>query len=93
MTDKYKERKRKAEVIINMYGSKCYRQEDIAEELGISILAVRKVTKMYGYEHTKKKSNSNPNNLNKGQVIKPLIHLDELSCLDKYDIWSAMIEL
>lgn len=80
------ERVRKAEKITDLYESKEWRQEDIAKELGIPISIVRKVTQICGYEHGKKKSNSNPNNLNEGQTIRPISFDDELSFLDRYEI-------
>lgn len=80
------ERVRKAEKIKNLYESKEWRQEDIARELCIPISAVRKVTKIYGYEHGKKKSTSKPNNLNEGQKIEPFFFEEELSFLDRYEI-------
>ena len=79
------ERKRKAEKIIELYSSRNYRQEDIARELGIPKDIVRKVTQAYGFEHGKKKSIANPNNLNDGQLINPIIHFGEMDYLDKYD--------
>ena len=83
----YAERERKAKAIVDRYeDGRRYRQKDIAEELGIPLYRVSQVTRMYNHDHTKKKSNSNLNNLNEGQYINPLIYLDNLAFLDKYDI-------
>lgn len=85
MDDIIAERIRKSEKIIELYSEKPYRQKDIANELKISISIVRKVTQAYGFEHGKKKSTANPNNLNDGQRICPIIRYDEMDYLDKYN--------
>lgn len=83
----YAERERKAKAIVDRYNDeRRYRQKDIAAELGMPVYRVGQVTRMYNHEHTKKKSNRNPNNLNEGQYINPLIYLDKLAFLDKYEI-------
>lgn len=84
MNDIIAERKIKAEKIVELYSQKIYRQEDIAKKFGIPIDIVRNVTQAYGFEHGKKKSTANPNNLNDGQRICPIIKYDEMGYLDKY---------
>ena len=79
-------RARKAEKIRELYRERSYRQEDIAKKFNIPIEIVRKVTREYGYDHGKEKSANNPNNLNNGQIVKPIIEFSEMDYLDKYDI-------
>lgn len=85
MDDIITERIRKANKIIKLYSKRNYRQEDIAKKFNIPTDIVRNVTQAYGFEHGKKKSNANPNNLNNGQRICPIIMYDEMDYLDKYN--------
>lgn len=85
MDNTNEERARKAEKIVDLYSERSYRQEDIAKKLNIPIEIVRKVTKEYGYDHGKEKSASNPNNLNYGQTINPLIDFSKMDYLDNYE--------
>ncbi|WP_305292016.1 hypothetical protein [Lactobacillus taiwanensis] len=85
MDDIIAERKRKAEKIIKSYSRRENRQEDIAKKFEIPTDIVRNVTQAYGFEHGKKKSTANPNNLNDGQRICPIIKYDEMDYLDKYN--------
>lgn len=85
MDDIITERIRKANKIIKLYSKRNYRQEDIAKEFNIPTDIVRNVTQAYGFEHGKKKSNANPNNLNDRQRICPIIKYDEMDYLDKYN--------
>lgn len=84
-----RENLKKARQIVDMYSNREFRQEDIAKALEIPIDVVRKVTKIYGFEHGKLKSNCDPNNLNSGQKINPVIFEDELAFLDPYDIQTS----
>lgn len=85
MDDIIAERKRKTDKIIELYSGRNYRQEDIAKKFNIPTDIVRNVTQAYGFEHGKKKSNANPNNLNDGQRICPIIMYDKMYYLDKYN--------
>ena len=79
------ERERKAEKIISLYRQRNFRQKDVANELGIPVSIVRRTTKEYGYEHGKEKSANNPNNLNDGQTVSPIIDFSKMDYLDKYN--------
>ena len=81
-----KTRNEKAEKIVELYGSRKWRQEDIANHYNIPIAVVRKVAQIYGFEHGKEKSFSSPNNMNEEQTISPIILNEDLSFLDKYDL-------
>lgn len=78
------DRERKANVIMEMYENRKYRQEDIAKELGMDIADVRKVTQAYGFSHGKKLQRDNPNNLNPGQLVPAIIDFGGMGFLDRY---------
>lgn len=74
---------KKAGKIIDLYENRCNTQKVIAEKFGIPVKKVARVTKMYGYEHTKRVTSQNAN---KGQCVKPIVYKRNLQFLDDIDI-------
>ena len=63
-------------------------QDFIAKKFKMNINDVRKATKICDYVHTRKKTIEN---LKEGETINPIIRLDELEFLDKYDLKNFYI--
>ena len=73
----------KADKINNLYKDRRNTQKVIAEKFGVSVKDVGRVTRIYGYEHTKRVT---PKNANKGQRVKPIVYERNLQFLDNIDI-------
>lgn len=73
-TEILKERKRKADRIMQLYQVEKEKQTEIASELSIPECIVGNVTQAYGYEEEKDHT-----------FIKTPVFYDELGCLDKYN--------
>lgn len=82
MDKSVEERVKKAKKIIDLYKSREYRQEDVAQELNIPLQVVREVTKAAGYAHGKMVTLENRND---NQFVKPVTIFGDLCILDKYD--------
>ena len=71
----------KADKIIKDYETRQYRLEDLSKKYDIPIADIQKVTRAFGFEHTKKVTKDNRN---EGQFIKPVIFEKDICCLNKY---------
>ena len=76
------ERKRKVQIIKEMYVNRVYTQNGIAEKLSIPIEIVGMITRLLNFERTKQKTKET---LRDGEKINMVIDYDSLDCLDAYD--------
>lgn len=81
MSQLLNERKLKIEAIIKQYEEGGSNQDIVAKKFGMKTEEVRLITQGYGYKNTRKVTYENAK---PGEIIDPIMYLDEYNFLDKY---------